>query len=50
MDAEFLKYAIEQKQALFDINKNEQLGMEIKMLERRLKELSVNPLVSTMGI
>ena len=38
MDAEFLIYAIEQKQALFDINKNEQLGMEIKMLERRLSE------------
>ena len=38
MDAEFLKYAIEQKQALFDINGDKQLGMEIKMLERRLSE------------
>ena len=38
MDAEFLKYAIEQKQSLFDINQNEQLGMDIKMLERRLSE------------
>jgi len=38
MDAEFLKYAIEQKQSLFEINGDKQLGMEIKMLERRLSE------------
>ena len=38
MDAEFLKYPIEQKQALFDINGDKQLGMEITMLERRLSE------------
>ena len=38
MDADFLRYAIEQKQALFAINGNQQLGMEIKMLERRLSE------------
>jgi|AntRauTorcE11897_2_1112592.scaffolds.fasta_scaffold80587_2 hypothetical protein len=38
MDAEFLIYAIEQKQAIFDISGDKQLGMEIKMLERRLSE------------